>query len=315
MVVAVLGLGFFVTRFFFGPEAAFIRGRPSATAMFLSSLSWAGLAMLLGVCLFGFATWYGQRSAERDRGKLAPPLHYGWFIGLGLIATLGAAAGVVWAVRSGILINSFELFAAGMAAVLVIVLALFFQRTRVGRALRAVADDHAAAQSVGISLRGIWVIVWAVAGIVALAAGIIWGGKSGVQFSLSLIALKALPVLISGASLDPGAIVGGLIIGVAKVAEVSQSVGGAYRELVCLHAGPAVPAGASAGAVRREDHRASLGNEGKCSIAKPASSRPATPPTRRSSRSCRIAGSWASCCSPPTSCRRRSWASTGSTPS
>jgi branched-subunit amino acid ABC-type transport system permease component len=233
MVVAVLGLGFFVTRFFFGPEAAFIRGRPSATAMFLSSLSWAGLAMLLGVCLFGFATWYGQRSAERDRGKLAPPLHYGWFIGLGLIATLGAAAGVVWAVRSGILINSFELFAAGMAAVLVIVLALFFQRTRVGRALRAVADDHAAAQSVGISLRGIWVIVWAVAGLVALAAGIIWGGKSGVQFSLSLIALKALPVLILGGFTSvPGAIVGGLIIGVGeKVAEVywGSALGGAIE--------------------------------------------------------------------------------------
>ncbi len=84
----------------------------------------------------------------------------------------------MWAIRSGILINSFELFAAAMAATLVIVLALFFQKTRVGRALRAVADDHAAALSVGISLRGIWVIVWAVAGLVALAAGIIWGERA-----------------------------------------------------------------------------------------------------------------------------------------
>jgi branched-chain amino acid transport system permease protein len=139
----------------------------------------------------------------------------------------------VWAIRSGILINSFELFAAAMAATLVIVLALFFQKTRVGRALRAVADDHAAALSVGISLRGIWVIVWAVAGLVALAAGIIWGGKSGVQFSLSLIALKALPVLILGGFTSvPGAIVGGLIIGVGeKVAEVywGSALGGAIE--------------------------------------------------------------------------------------
>ncbi len=233
IVVALLGLAFFVTRFFFGPEAAFIRNRPRNTAMFLSSLSWTGLAMVLGVSLFALAAWYGQRSAERDAHKLAPPLHYGWFVGLGVLATIGAATGVVWAVRSGILINSFELFAAAMAAVLVIVLAIFFQRTRVGRALRAVADDHAAALSVGISLRGIWVIVWAVAGIVALAAGIIWGGKSGVQFSLSLIALKALPVLILGGFTSvPGAIVGGLIIGVGeKVAEVywGPAIGGAIE--------------------------------------------------------------------------------------
>jgi branched-subunit amino acid ABC-type transport system permease component len=233
IVIALLGLAFFVARFFFGPEAAFIRNRPSATAAFLSSLSWTGLVMVLGACLYGFATWYGQRLAQSDRGKLAPPLHYGWFVGLGVVATVAAAAGVVWAVRAGILINAFELFAAGMAAVLVIVLALFFQRTRIGRALRAVADDHAAALSVGISLRGIWVIVWAVAGLVALAAGIIWGGKSGVQFSLSLIALKALPVLILGGFTSvPGAIVGGLIIGVGeKVAEVywGPALGGAIE--------------------------------------------------------------------------------------
>jgi branched-subunit amino acid ABC-type transport system permease component len=233
LVVAMAGLAFFAARFFFGPDAAFIQGKASATARFLATLSWTGLAMVLCVALFGLATWQGQRSAERDGGRLAPPLHYGWFILLGIVGTIGAAAGVVWAVRAGILINSFELFAAGMAAVLVIVLALFFQRTRIGRALRAVADDHAAALSVGISLRGIWVIVWAVAGLVALAAGIIWGGKSGVQFSLSLIALKALPVLILGGFTSvPGAIVGGLIIGVGeKVAEVywGQALGGAIE--------------------------------------------------------------------------------------
>jgi branched-chain amino acid transport system permease protein len=161
------------------------------------------------------------------------PLHYGWFVLLGIAGALAATAGVVLAARSDILINGFELFAAVMAAVLVVILAIFFQKTRIGRALRAVADDHAAALSVGISLRGIWVIVWAVAGIVALAAGIIWGGKSGVQFSLSLIALKALPVLILGGFTSvPGAIVGGLIIGVGeKVAEVywSPAIGGAIE--------------------------------------------------------------------------------------
>ena len=109
-----------------------------------------------------------------------------------------------------------------MAAFLVVVLAVFFQSTRTGRALRAVADDHQAALSVGIPLKNIWIIVWSVAGLVALVAGIMWGSKSGVQFSLSLIALKALPVLILGGFTSvPGAIVGGLIIGVGeKVAEV-----------------------------------------------------------------------------------------------
>ena len=122
----------------------------------------------------------------------------------------------------GMLINSFDVFAAGTGAILVAGLALFFHYTPIGRALRAVADDHQAALSVGIPLRSIWIIVWSVAGVVALVAGIMWGSKSGVQFSLSLIALKALPVLILGGFTSvPGAIVGGLIIGVGeKIAEV-----------------------------------------------------------------------------------------------
>jgi branched-chain amino acid transport system permease protein len=122
----------------------------------------------------------------------------------------------------GVLLNQFELVAAASAGTMVAVLAVFFHRTRVGRALRAVADDHQAALSVGIPLKSIWVVVWSVAGLVALVAGIMWGTKSGVQFSLSLIALKALPVLILGGFTSvPGAIVGGLIIGVGeKVAEV-----------------------------------------------------------------------------------------------
>jgi len=134
----------------------------------------------------------------------------------------------------GILINEQNLAAAVVAAVLVAVLAVFFQWTRVGRALRAVADDHQAAQSVGIPLNRIWLIVWSVAGMVALVAGVMWGAKSGVQFSLALIALKALPVLILGGFTSvPGAIVGGLIIGVGeKIAEVywGPAAGGAIED-------------------------------------------------------------------------------------
>jgi branched-chain amino acid transport system permease protein len=122
----------------------------------------------------------------------------------------------------GVLVSQEDLFAAVVAAALVGVLALFFQKTPTGRALRAVADDHQAAQSVGIALNRIWVIVWSVAGFVAIVAGIIWGSKLGVQFSLSLVALKALPVVILGGLTSvPGAILGGLIIGVGeKFAEV-----------------------------------------------------------------------------------------------
>src|SRR6266571_4643240 len=113
------------------------------------------------------------------------------------------------------------------------VLAVFFQKTRIGRALRAVADDHEAALSIGIPLKTIWVVVWSVAGLVAIVAGIMWGAKSGVQFSLSLIALKSLPVLILGGFTSvPGAIVGGLIIGVGeKLGEVywGPLVGGAIE--------------------------------------------------------------------------------------
>jgi branched-chain amino acid transport system permease protein len=124
--------------------------------------------------------------------------------------------------QGGILINKEDLYAALIAAVLVIGLSLFFQKTATGRALRAVADDHQAAQSIGIPLNRIWVIVWFVAGIVALVAGMIWGSKLGVQFSLTTVALRALPVVILGGLTSvPGAIIGGLIIGVGeKLSEV-----------------------------------------------------------------------------------------------
>lgn len=118
---------------------------------------------------------------------------------------------------AGVLVNQQDLSAALIAAVLVVLLALFFQKTSTGRALRAVADDHQAAQSIGIPLSRIWIIVWSVAGLVALVAGMIWGSKLGVQFSLSVVALKALPVVILGGLTSiPGAIIGGLIIGVGE---------------------------------------------------------------------------------------------------
>ena len=117
----------------------------------------------------------------------------------------------------GFFIDNLDLVATGVAALLVIALVIFAQYTKQGRAMRAVADDHQAALSVGISLNFIWVMVWSLAGFVALVAGIMWGTKSGVQFSLSLIALKALPVLMLGGFTSiPGAIVGGLVIGVGE---------------------------------------------------------------------------------------------------
>ena len=124
--------------------------------------------------------------------------------------------------EGGILINKEDLYAALIAAVLVTMLSVFFQKTATGRALRAVADDHQAAQSIGIPLNRIWVIVWSVAGVVALVAGMIWGSKLGVQFSLTTVALRALPVVILGGLTSvPGAIIGGLIIGVGeKLSEV-----------------------------------------------------------------------------------------------
>jgi branched-chain amino acid transport system permease protein len=124
--------------------------------------------------------------------------------------------------QGGVLVNKEDFYAALIAAALVALLTVFFQKTSTGRALRAVADDHQAAQSIGIPLNRIWVIVWCVAGIVALVAGMIWGSKLGVQFSLATVALRALPVVILGGLTSvPGAIIGGLIIGVGeKLSEV-----------------------------------------------------------------------------------------------
>ncbi len=133
----------------------------------------------------------------------------------------------------GMLLNKFEISSAIIAAVLVAGVALFLQKTPVGRALRAVADDHQAALSVGIPLNTIWVVVWSIAGLVALVAGVMWGASTGVQFSLSLIAFKALPVLILGGfNSVAGAVIGGIIIGVGeKIAEIywGPLIGGAIE--------------------------------------------------------------------------------------
>jgi branched-chain amino acid transport system permease protein len=123
-----------------------------------------------------------------------------------------------WEALGGrVIFQEIDIAAAVIAALMVTGLGLFFQKTRIGRALRAVADDHQAALSVGISLNQIWVIVWFAAGIVALATGIMWGARSDVSFALQIIALKALPVLVLGGLTSvPGAIVGGLIIGIGE---------------------------------------------------------------------------------------------------
>ena len=132
--------------------------------------------------------------------------------------------------NTGLFISQIDIFAAVVAAILVATLSLVFSRTKVGRALRAVADDHAAALSIGIPLKRIWALVWAISGVVALVAGMLWGARSGVQFALVFVALKALPVLIIGGFTSvPGVIVAGLIVGASeKLAEVyiGPSVGG-----------------------------------------------------------------------------------------
>lgn len=131
---------------------------------------------------------------------------------------------------AGVFLSQFDLFAAGTAAVLVVLLSLLFSRTRIGLSLRAVADDQLAALSVGIRLPRVWAIVWSVAGFVGLVAGLLWGARLGVQFSLSLVVLKALPVLIIGGFTSiEGAIVGGLIVGASeKLAEIylGELIGG-----------------------------------------------------------------------------------------
>ncbi len=159
------------------------------------------------------ATFVLEGAAQMIFGSDVYPLRLfptdAWFIGESLFP-------------GGILVNKLDVWGGLIAGILVGGLALFFQYTKTGRALRAVADDHAAAQSVGIPISWIWFVVWFVAGLVALVAATVWGTKLGVQFSITFLALKALPVLIIGGFTSvPGAIIGGLIVGAGeKLAEV-----------------------------------------------------------------------------------------------
>jgi len=160
---------------------------------------------------------------------------FGQFVWGGDVRTLDLGLPTTpWLVGGAVMVNKFDLVSAAVAGTLVAVLAVFFQKTAVGRALRAVADDHQAALAVGIPLKSIWVIVWTAAGLVALVAGTLWGTNLGVQFSIELVALKALPVLILGGFTSiPGAIVGGLIVGAGeKIAEVywGPAFGGAIED-------------------------------------------------------------------------------------
>ena len=198
---------------------------------------WVALVLALGVMiLFGLAT---------ERAVLRPLVNQPqialFMATIGLTFFIEGLSQMVWGAnvraldlglqdeplqwitdKTGMSVSKFDLVAAGVAAALVTALALFFSRTRIGRALRAVADDHQAALAVGIPLQHIWAIVWAVAGAVALVAGLLWGARNGVQYALTFVALKALPVLILGGfDSIPGAIVGGLMVGASeKLAEV-----------------------------------------------------------------------------------------------
>jgi branched-chain amino acid transport system permease protein len=188
-LVLMIGFAWLVERLVLRPLV-----NQSAVALLMATL---GISIFLEG--FGQAVW-GNDIYRIDLGLPRDPIIVGALL-----------------FEGGILVSREDLVAASVVAALVLALSLFFQKTATGRALRAVADDHLAAQSIGIPLNRIWVIVWSVAGFVALIAGLVWGSKLGVQFSLSQVALKALPVaILGGLTSIPGAIVGGLIVGVGE---------------------------------------------------------------------------------------------------
>lgn len=213
----------------------------------LPALGWP-LAIVFVVAMMTALAVVVERFALRPLAG-RPPLALAMST-LGVTFALGGLAQAIWGTEprrlslgisaepiqtAGILINRLDLFAAGAVAVIVVALIWFFQRTKLGLALRAVADDHEAAMSVGIALRRVWVVAWTLSGLVAIAAGILWGNRIGVGFAVSLIAFKALPVLIIG-GIDsiPGAIVGGLIVGATEsLAEgfIGPLVGGGVQEI------------------------------------------------------------------------------------
>ena len=213
----------------------------------LPRLGWV-LGLLFVAALMGVVALAVERLALRPLAG-RPPLALAMST-LGVTFALGGLAQALWGTEpqrlslgipatpieaAGILINRIDLFAAGAVAVLVAALVWFFQRTKIGLGLRAVSDDHEVAMSVGIALRRVWMVAWTLSGLVALAAGILWGNRVGVGFAVSLIAFKALPVLIIG-GIDsvPGAIVGGLIVGTTEsLAEgfIGPLIGGGVQEI------------------------------------------------------------------------------------
>jgi branched-chain amino acid transport system permease protein len=239
VMYALVALGFVLIY-----KASGVLNFAQGAMVFFAALVFVGLrekgiglvpAVLLTLALMVALAFFVERFVLRPLVNQPPISLFMSTIGLAFLLE-GTAQGVLGAqvhaldlgipdvpVKLGpVQVSQFDLFAALCAAVLVTVLAFLFSKTRVGRALRAVADDHQAALAVGIPLRQIWVIVWSAAGAVALVAGILWGSRIGVQFSLTLLTLKALPVLILGGFTSvPGAIVGGLFVGATeKLAEV-----------------------------------------------------------------------------------------------
>ncbi|SFO38828.1 amino acid/amide ABC transporter membrane protein 1, HAAT family [Roseovarius lutimaris] len=208
---------------------------------------WPALALTI-VAMCGVAV-FAERVIFRPLIGGAPLVIF--MATLGLAFMLEGSAQIIWGTQpygldlgipiepiiiGGVYISRFDLVAAGVAGLLVLLLVLFFQKTKIGLGLRAVADDHVAAQSMGIQLRRVWAVAWALAGLVALAAGMLWGARIGVHFAMSLIALKALPVLIiGGIESVPGAIVGGLIVGVAEALGegfVGSMIGGGVQDIM-----------------------------------------------------------------------------------
>ena len=195
MIVMAWAVQRYIFQYLIGQEPIILFMATIGLAYFLegvADLMWGAEIKTLSVCLGS------DMCLPQGINTIIDAVTYGWF-------------------GYGFFVDNLDISATIVAIVLVVVLVIFSQYTKQGRAMRAVADDHQAALSVGISLNYIWILVWSVAGFVALVAGIMWGAKSGVQFSLSLIALKALPVLMLGGFTSiPGAIVGGLIIGVGE---------------------------------------------------------------------------------------------------
>ena len=251
MLYAMVALGFVLiykaSDIFNFAQGAMTFFAALALVSFLPVAGWVPALLLVVVLMFGVALAIERLALRPLVGQ--PPLSLAMAT-IGITFVLGGVAQALWGTEpqrlslgvstkpievAGMLVNRTDLLGAGLVALLVAGLVWFFQRTKIGLGLRAVADDHEAALSVGIPLRRVWAVAWGLSGIVAIVAGILWGNRLGVGFAISLIALKALPVLIIG-GIDsiPGAIVGGLIVGASEsLAEgfIGPLVGGGVQDI------------------------------------------------------------------------------------